>query len=68
VNNQRTGASYADLNVAVDIAERLRKSNAPHTITVRRISTGATAWPSSDVTNLAPLQRSRRHENRPDCR
>jgi hypothetical protein len=47
VNNQRTGGTYADLNVAIDIAERLHKSNAPHAITVRSISTGVTVWPTS---------------------
>jgi hypothetical protein len=46
VNNQRTGGTYADLNVAIEIAERLHKSNAPHTITVRSISTDVTVWPT----------------------
>ncbi|MDR6659413.1 hypothetical protein J2W51_001955 [Tardiphaga robiniae] len=46
VNSQRTAGTYADLNVAIDIAVRLHKSNAPHTITVRSISTGVTVWPT----------------------
>ena len=46
LNNQRTGGTYADLNVAIEITERLHKSNAPHTITVRSISTGVTVCPT----------------------
>ncbi|MDR6658998.1 hypothetical protein J2W51_001540 [Tardiphaga robiniae] len=46
VNEQRTGGTYADLEIAVEVAERLHRSNAPHTITVRSISTGATVWPA----------------------
>ncbi|MGM4885316.1 hypothetical protein AB8A20_08060 [Tardiphaga sp. 604_B6_N1_1] len=45
VNEQRTGGTYSDLKIAVEIAERLRKSNAPHMITVRSISTDVTVWP-----------------------
>jgi hypothetical protein len=47
VNSQRTGGTYADLKIAVDVAERLHKSNAPHAITVRSISTDVTVWPTS---------------------
>lgn len=46
VNELRTGGTYADLKIAVAVAERLHRSNAPHKITVRSISTGATVWPT----------------------
>jgi hypothetical protein len=50
VNEQHTGGTYADLKIAFEVAERLHKSNAPHTIAIRGISAGVTAWqsPASD--------------------
>jgi hypothetical protein len=59
VDEQRTGGTYADLKVAVEVAERLHKSNAPHTITVRSISTGATVWPTPASTNPGSASRRR---------
>ncbi|WNV12766.1 hypothetical protein [Tardiphaga sp. 709] len=47
VNEQRTGGTYADLKIAVEVAERLHSSNAPHVITVRSISAGVVVWPPS---------------------
>jgi hypothetical protein len=46
VNEQRTGGTYFDLNIAVEVAQRLHRSNFPHTITVRSISTDVTVWPT----------------------
>lgn len=44
VNGNQTGGTYADLSLAIDVACRLHKSNAPHTITVHSISLDETVW------------------------
>jgi hypothetical protein len=44
VNGFRSGSSYEDLALAIEVAEQLHKSNAPHVITVLDISTDATVW------------------------
>lgn len=44
VNGLRSGGTYEDLNLAIEVADRLHHSNAPHVITVRDISTDATVW------------------------
>jgi hypothetical protein len=61
VNERRTGGTYADIEIAAEVAQRLHKSNFPHTITVRSISTGLTEWPSPIIsvkTNQSPGIRS----------
>ena len=54
VSGKRSGGTYGDLGVAVDIASRLQRSNAPHVITVRSISTSAQVWPDLAGPTLAP--------------
>jgi hypothetical protein len=44
VNGRRSGSTYADLNLAIEVADRLHKSNPPHVITVSRVSTGIAVW------------------------
>jgi hypothetical protein len=44
VNGLRSGSTYDDLDLAIEVAERLHQSNDPHLITIFDISTDATVW------------------------
>jgi hypothetical protein len=48
VNDHRSSGTYSDFKLAVEIAPRLSKTNAPNVITVRSISTRVTVWPAPD--------------------
>lgn len=44
MNGLRSGSTYNDLDLAIEVAERLHQSNAPHVITIFDIATDATVW------------------------